>query len=127
MTTAEHTDVLIIGAGISGVGTACHLARECPGKTCAILERRATIGGTWDLFRYPGVRSDSDMFTFGYNFRPWSDTKVLADGASIREYVHDTAAEYGVLDHITFDRQVVKASWSSEQSRWTRRDAQRRR
>ncbi|WP_375481389.1 flavin-containing monooxygenase [uncultured Jatrophihabitans sp.] len=117
--TAPHTDVLIIGAGISGVGTACHLARECPDKTVRILERRATIGGTWDLFRYPGVRSDSDMFTFGFNFRPWNDTKVLADGESIRHYLSDTAAEYGIEGLIDFDRQVVSASWSSADNRWT--------
>ena len=115
----QHTDVLIIGAGISGVGTACHLARECPGKSVRILERRTAIGGTWDLFRYPGVRSDSDMFTFGYNFRPWNDTKVLADGESIRSYLHDTAVEYDVERLVEFDRQVVKASWSSAQNRWT--------
>ena len=115
----QHTDVVIIGAGISGVGTACHLARDCPDKTVRIIERRAEIGGTWDLFRYPGVRSDSDMFTFGYNFRPWSDTKILADGTSIREYLHDTAVEYGIEKLIEFDRQVTKASWSSAQNRWT--------
>ncbi len=96
MATPEHVDVLIVGAGISGIGAACHLTRECPGKTFAILERRAAMGGTWDLFRYPGVRSDSDMYTFGFAFRPWRDTRTLADGASIRRYVRDTAAEYGV-------------------------------
>ncbi|WP_375498680.1 flavin-containing monooxygenase [uncultured Jatrophihabitans sp.] len=117
--SGPHTDVLIIGAGISGIGTACHLARDCPDKEVRILERRATIGGTWDLFRYPGVRSDSDMFTFGYNFRPWSDTKVLADGAAIREYLHDTAVEYDIERLIEYDRQVVKASWSSAQNCWT--------
>ncbi len=117
--TGPHTDVLIIGAGISGIGTACHLARECPDKSVRILERRSRIGGTWDLFRYPGVRSDSDMFTFGYNFRPWNDTKVLADGESIRSYLRDTAVEYDVEKLIDFDRQVVKASWSSAQNRWT--------
>jgi cation diffusion facilitator CzcD-associated flavoprotein CzcO len=114
-----HVDVLIIGAGISGIGTACHLTRDCPDKTYKILERRDGIGGTWDLFRYPGVRSDSDMFTFGYNFRPWSDTKILADGASIREYVQETAAEYGVDEHIDFGLKVVRASWSSSELRWT--------
>lgn len=119
MTDDQHTDVLIIGAGISGVGTACHLARDCPDTSVRILERRTAIGGTWDLFRYPGVRSDSDMFTFGYNFRPWNDTKVLADGASIRSYLHDTAVEYGIEKLIEFDRQVVSASWSSSENRWT--------
>lgn len=117
--SAHHVDVLIVGAGISGIGAACHLVRECPDKTYAILERRQAMGGTWDLFRYPGIRSDSDMFTFGFSFRPWNDTKILADGTSIREYVRDTAAEYGVQEHITFGRKVVKASWSSEHSRWT--------
>src|SRR3954468_19825773 len=125
-----HFDVLIVGAGVSGIGAACHLTRECPGKSYAILERRERIGGTWDLFRYPGIRSDSDMFTFGYSFRPWNDLKVLADGPSIRRYVEETAAEYGVPDHIRFGMRVLKASWSSEQARWTlevRDEATRRR
>src|SRR5579875_92578 len=91
----EHVDVLIVGAGISGIGAACHLVRESPGRSYAILERRERLGGTWDLFRYPGIRSDSDMFTFGFNFRPWNETKTLADGPSIRRYVADTAAQYG--------------------------------
>ena len=90
--TTQHFDVLIIGAGLSGIGTACHVAGEFPDKTIAVLERRERLGGTWDLFRYPGIRSDSDMFTFGYKFRPWHDMKVLADGASIRQYIADTAA-----------------------------------
>ncbi|HEX3336607.1 MAG TPA: NAD(P)/FAD-dependent oxidoreductase, partial [Jatrophihabitans sp.] len=92
----EHVDVLIVGAGISGIGAACHLTRACPGRSYAILERRPSMGGTWDLFRYPGIRSDSDMYTFSYSFRPWRATKVLADGESIRRYVRETAAEYGV-------------------------------
>lgn len=92
----QHFDVLIIGAGLSGIGTACHVTAEFPDKTIALLERRERLGGTWDLFRYPGVRSDSDMFTFGYKFRPWRDVKVLADGASIRQYIADTATEFGV-------------------------------
>jgi cation diffusion facilitator CzcD-associated flavoprotein CzcO len=116
---AEHVDVLIVGAGISGIGAACHLARECPDKSYAILERRQRLGGTWDLFRYPGIRSDSDMFTFGYNFRPWNETKVLADGPSIRRYVEDTADEYGVKEHIRYGVSVVKANWSSADVRWT--------
>jgi cation diffusion facilitator CzcD-associated flavoprotein CzcO len=115
----EHVDVLIIGAGVSGIGAACHLTRECPGTSYLVLERRERIGGTWDLFRYPGVRSDSDMFTFGYNFRPWNETTVLADGPSIRRYVEDTAAEYGVPEHIRFGMHVLKANWSSETARWT--------
>ena len=93
---AEHVDVLIVGAGLSGVGAACHLQDRCPGKTVAILEARGAIGGTWDLFRYPGVRSDSDMFTLGYSFRPWPEAKAIADGGAILDYVRDTAAELGV-------------------------------
>ena len=114
-----HFDVLIVGAGVSGIGAACHLTRECPGKTYAILERRERIGGTWDLFRYPGIRSDSDMFTFGYAFRPWNETRVLADGPSIQRYVEETAAEYGVPEHIRYGLKVLKTSWSSEDARWT--------
>ncbi|MGU7778914.1 flavin-containing monooxygenase [Burkholderia sp. PU8-34] len=112
-------DVLIIGAGISGIGIACHLARECPGKRVGILERRNAIGGTWDLFRYPGIRSDSDMFSFGYRFRPWHDYKVLADGPSIRRYIADTAREHGVDRLIHFGVRIDDASWSTEQRRWT--------
>jgi cation diffusion facilitator CzcD-associated flavoprotein CzcO len=115
----EHVDVLIVGAGVSGIGAACHLTRDCPSKTYLVLERRDRMGGTWDLFRYPGIRSDSDMFTFGYNFRPWHATKVLADGTSIREYVEQTAAEYGVAEHIRYGMHVRKASWSTETARWT--------
>lgn len=112
-------DVLIIGAGISGIGMACHLARECPGQRVGILERRAAIGGTWDLFRYPGIRSDSDMFTFGYRFRPWHAYKVLADGASIRQYIADTAREYGVDRKIRFGLKTERLAWSSAQRIWT--------
>ncbi len=115
----EHFDVLILGAGISGIGAACHLERKSPGKTYAILERRQNVGGTWDLFRYPGIRSDSDMFTFGFNFRPWTDSKVLADGASIKGYLRQTAEQYGVDRHIRFGTKVTAASWSSEEQRWT--------
>jgi monooxygenase len=112
-------DVLIIGAGLSGIGMACHLARACPGKRVGILERRSAIGGTWDLFRYPGIRSDSDMFSFGYKFRPWHEYKVLADGPSIRKYIADTAREYGVDRQIHYGVKTEGASWSSEQRRWT--------
>ena len=115
----EHVDVLIVGAGVSGIGAACHLTRNCPDKSYLVLERRERMGGTWDLFRYPGVRSDSDMFTFGYSFRPWNATKVLADGQSIRQYVEETAAEYGVDEHIRYGMQVINGSWSSETGRWT--------
>jgi cation diffusion facilitator CzcD-associated flavoprotein CzcO len=117
--TVEHVDVLIVGAGLSGIGAACHLRRDCPTKSFAILESRQAIGGTWDLFRYPGVRSDSDMFTLGYSFRPWTDPKTLADGTSIRDYVRDTAREYGVDQAIRFGHRVIRAEWSSEQARWT--------
>jgi cation diffusion facilitator CzcD-associated flavoprotein CzcO len=118
-TEPVYTDVLIIGAGLSGIGMASHLSRDCPGTTFALLERRHAIGGTWDLFRYPGVRSDSDMFTFGYAFRPWNELKVLADGPSIRRYVEDTAREYGIDKRIRFGVETRHASWSSEQQCWT--------
>jgi monooxygenase len=116
---AGHVDVLIIGAGLSGVGAARHLHAALPGKTYTILEARDVIGGTWDLFRYPGVRSDSDMHTLGYRFRPWTDPKAIADGPAILSYVRETAAEGGVDKHIRFNHRVVKASWSTEAARWT--------
>jgi cation diffusion facilitator CzcD-associated flavoprotein CzcO len=117
--SVEHVDVLIVGAGLSGIGAACHLGRRCPDKTYAILESRDAIGGTWDLFRYPGIRSDSDMFTMGYAFRPWTDGKSIADGPSIRQYVRETASAYGVNEHIRFHHKAVRASWSSDTGRWT--------
>ena len=116
---SEHFDVLIVGAGISGIGMACHLQKQSPGKEYVILERRNAIGGTWDLFRYPGVRSDSDMFSFAYAFRPWMSPKVLSEGRLVREYVKDTAKEYGVDRHIRYGLKILKASWSSDQNRWT--------
>ena len=115
----DHYDVLIVGAGLSGIGAACHLTERCPDKTFAIFESRGAIGGTWDLFRYPGIRSDSDMFTLGYNFQPWTEAEAIADGPAIRKYVCDTAREYGVDSHIHFQLRVVRASWSTERSRWT--------
>jgi cation diffusion facilitator CzcD-associated flavoprotein CzcO len=115
----DHVDVLIVGAGLSGIGAACHLQDELPGKTYAILESRGAIGGTWDLFRYPGIRSDSDMFTLGYAFRPWTDSQAIADGPAIRRYIEETAAEYGVQQKIRFHHQVLSASWSSDDARWT--------
>ena len=115
----QHVDVLIVGAGLSGVGAACHLETNCPGKTYAILEARDAIGGTWDLFRYPGIRSDSDMFTLGYSFRPWTEGKAIADGASIRRYVRETARDHGIEDRIRFHHRVVRADWASEEARWT--------
>lgn len=115
----QNFDVLIIGAGISGIGAACHLKRELPGKSFAILERRTAVGGTWDLFRYPGIRSDSDMNTFGYAFRPWTETRVLSDGPSIKKYVEDTAREYDVFRHIRFGTKVTSARFSSSDARWS--------
>jgi monooxygenase len=115
----EHVDVLVIGAGLSGIGAACHLQVECPDKSYAVLESRGAIGGTWDLFRYPGIRSDSDMFTLGYAFKPWTGAKAIADGESIREYIQETAREYGVEEKIRFHHEVVSADWSSADARWT--------
>ena len=118
-TITKPLDVLIIGAGLSGVGTACHIARELPNKTIALIERRKTLGGTWDLFRYPGIRSDSDMASFGYGFKPWLSSKVLADGPSIRNYVIETAKEFKLYEKIHFGLQTQTANWSSEDKRWT--------
>src|SRR5271170_6791342 len=115
---SAHFDVLIIGAGLSGIGAACHLVRKRPKTTFAILEARNAIGRTWDLFRYPGIRSDSDMSTFGYAFRPWDNTRAIADGPSILRYLAETAQEYGVDRHIRFGLKVVRASWRSEDARW---------
>jgi monooxygenase len=114
----EHVDVLIVGAGISGVCAAHHLQDKCPGKTFAILEARESIGGTWDLFRYPGIRSDSDMYTLGFRFRPWPDAKTIADGPSILSYVRETANMFGIDRKIRFHHRVVRAEWSSEDARW---------
>lgn len=116
---SDHYDVLIIGAGLSGIGMACRLAMACPEKRVGILERRQAIGGTWDLFRYPGVRSDSDMFTFGFGFRPWNELKVLADGPAILRYIHDTAREHAVERLVRFGMRTTRASWSSAEERWT--------
>jgi monooxygenase len=116
---STHVDVLIVGAGLSGIGAACRLTMECPDKSFAIIESRDTIGGTWDLFRYPGIRSDSDMFTLGFPFRPWPDAKTIADGPSILTYIKDTAREYGVEDKIRFNRRAVRASWSTDDALWT--------
>lgn len=111
----QHHDILIIGAGLSGIGTACHFAEEFPGKSLAILERRERIGGTWDLFRYPGIRSDSDMLSFSYKFRLWNKRKVLADGPEIRQYIEDTAAEYGITKKIQYGIKIISADWSSQE------------
>ena len=115
----EHFDVLIVGAGLSGIGAGVHLQKHCPGHTYAIFEGRDSIGGTWDLFRYPGVRSDSDMFTLGYSFKPWEEAKAIADGPSILKYVKDTARDYGIDQKIRYLHQVKRASWSTEDARWT--------
>ena len=114
----ESIDVLIIGAGLSGIGGACHLRRNSPDRSFMILESREASGGTWDLFRYPGIRSDSDMYTFGYGFKPWSDKSSIADGHKILSYIREAAAEYDVEQHIRYQHKVVSASWSSTQSRW---------
>jgi monooxygenase len=115
----EHVDVLIVGAGLSGIGAGCHLQANCPGKSYAILEARERIGGTWDLFRYPGIRSDSDMYTLGYSFRPWREAKSIADGPSILNYVRETASDHGVDQKVRFGHRVVRAEWSSPDARWT--------
>jgi monooxygenase len=115
----EHVDVLIVGAGLSGIGAASHLRANCPDKTFAILEARDAIGGTWDLFRYPGIRSDSDMFTLGYNFRPWEEAKAIADGPSILRYIRNTAHDNGVEEKIRFNHRVVRVEWSTPEARWT--------
>jgi monooxygenase len=117
--TSTHLDVLIVGAGISGISAAYHLQTRCPSKTYAILEGRESLGGTWDLFRYPGVRSDSDMYTLGYSFRPWTSPKAIADGASILAYVRDTAEEYGIDRKIRYGHRVERARWSTKEARWT--------
>ncbi|HTY33517.1 NAD(P)/FAD-dependent oxidoreductase [Mycobacterium sp.] len=115
----EHLDVVIVGAGISGVSAAWHLQDRCPAKSYAILEKRAAMGGTWDLFRYPGIRSDSDMYTLGFRFRPWTERQAIADGEPILDYVKGTAAMYGIDKHIRLNQRVVGADWSNADNRWT--------
>jgi len=115
----EHFDVLIVGAGLSGIGAGYHLQQKCPGKSFVLLEGRDCIGGTWDLFRYPGIRSDSDMFTLGYSFKPWTNPKAIADGPSILNYVRDTATENGIDKKIRFRHKVKRASWSTPDARWS--------
>ena len=116
---AEHFDVLVVGAGLSGIGAGWHLQDKAPGRSYVILEGREAIGGTWDLFRYPGIRSDSDMYTLGYAFKPWTEAKAIADGPSILRYVRETARDFGVDRHIRFGHQVVSAAWSSEDAQWS--------
>ncbi|MGB2358872.1 MAG: flavin-containing monooxygenase [Porticoccaceae bacterium] len=117
--SVDHIDVLIIGAGLSGIGAACHLEREVPNKTYAILESRGAMGGTWDLFRYPGIRSDSDMHTLGYSFKPWKHERAIADGPAILDYIRETAKEYDVEKHIRYNHRVSKISWDSDRAVWT--------
>ncbi len=114
----EHFDVLVVGAGISGISAGYHLQRDCPSKSYAILEGRAVMGGTWDLFRYPGIRSDSDMYTLGFSFKPWTNAKAIADGPSILAYLHETAAEFGIDRHIRYEQRVVSANWSTPDACW---------
>ena len=115
----EHVDVVVVGAGLSGIGAAYRLSTECPDRSFVVLESREAMGGTWDLFRYPGVRSDSDMFTLGYEFHPWSDPQSIADGASILGYIHDTAETFDLEKHVRYRTRVVAADWSSAEGRWT--------
>ena len=114
-----HFDVIIVGAGISGISAAYYLQEQCPDKSFAMLEGRGSIGGTWDLFKYPGIRSDSDMYTLGFAFRPWTSRKAIADGEDIMTYLHETKEELGLEDKIKFHHMVKTAQWSSEQSTWT--------
>jgi monooxygenase len=119
MSEPEHVDVLIVGAGLSGIGAACHIQERCPGRSFAILEARGATGGTWDLFRYPGIRSDSDMHTLGYRFRPWTEAQAFADGPSILRYVRETARERGIDRRIRLNHRVVAAEWSTSEGRWS--------
>ena len=115
----EHVDVVVVGAGLTGIGAGYHLQTMSPDRSYVILEGRDTLGGTWDLFRYPGVRSDSDMHTLGYSFKPWTAAKSIADGPSILQYVRETTTEFGIEKHIRFKHLVTKAEWSSVDARWT--------
>src|SRR5690349_17831675 len=114
----EHLDVLVIGAGLSGIGAGAYLEAKCSWADYAIFEARDAIGGTWDLFRYPGIRSDSDMFTLGYSFRPWDGKKTIADGASILEYIKETARVEGIDEKIRFNTRITRAEWSTPDARW---------
>jgi monooxygenase len=119
LTATDHVDVLIVGAGLSGIGAAWHLQDELPGKSYAILEARDALGGTWDLFRYPGIRSDSDLHTFAYAFKPWTDDEAIAGGEAILSYLRETAEESGIDRHVRFGHRAVRAEWSGESARWT--------
>jgi cation diffusion facilitator CzcD-associated flavoprotein CzcO len=115
----EHFDVVVVGAGLSGIGAGYHLQAKCPHRTFVVLEGRKSLGGTWDLFRYPGIRSDSDMYTLGYSFRPWRNPKAIADGSSILTYLHETARRYGIDQKVRLEHRVTEASWSSAEAKWT--------
>ena len=115
----DTLDVLIVGAGISGISAACHLVRECPDKSFAMLEARDEIGGTWDLFRFPGIRSDSDMYTFGFSFKPWTNPQIVSEADNIRDYLGETVDEFGIRGHIRFGHRVASCEWDSETSTWT--------
>ena len=117
--TAEHIDVVVIGAGISGISAAYHLQTMSPDRSYTILEGRPDLGGTWDLFRYPGIRSDSDMHTLGYRFKPWKDAKAIADGPAILQYIRETAAEYDIEDRIRYQHHLTRADWSDDDCAWT--------
>ena len=117
--SVEHFDVLVVGAGLSGLDAAYHLQTKCPGRTYAIFEARESLGGTWDLFRYPGIRSDSDMFTLGFAFRPWTEAKAIADGPAILKYLNASADDYGIRRHIRYQRAVKRATWDSAISKWS--------
>ena len=116
---AEHVDVIVVGAGLSGIGAGYYLQKDCPDRTYTILEGRESLGGTWDLFRYPGIRSDSDMHTLGFSFKPWTDPKSIADGPAILEYLKETAAEYGIDDKIRYGHLVRTAEWDTDSATWT--------
>ena len=115
----EYVDVIVVGAGLSGIGAAYHLKTRCPNRSFALLEARGQLGGTWDLFRYPGVRSDSDMHTLGYHFRPWVAEEAIADGPAILNYLRETASEHGLDRTIRYHHRVIAAAWSSATRRWT--------